>query len=162
MASSVFLSPALGITSSGGSITTLFADGTAGAPSMAFQSEPTLGFRRSSAAVITLQGTLTATANLSSNGNVLSGLSFIVPGGFTLTAPAGEGIANLTNSIATSGIGLDLATDAVLKIRTRAQTGYATVDALGYKVSGVAGVAAFGPSAVASLTIVNGIVTAAS
>ncbi len=65
------------------------------------------------------------------------------------------------NGAQTAGVGLDVATDTILKIRTTAQTGYATIDCLGYKASGVAG-ANFGPSAVASLTVVNGIVTAAS
>jgi hypothetical protein len=69
---------------------------------------------------------------------------------------------NCENFAASLGVGLDFATDAVLKIRTRAQTGYATIDALGYKVSGVAGVATFGPSAVASITVVNGLITAIS
>ncbi len=79
----------------------------------------------------------------------------------TFKSPA-DGQLNVMTNVQTAGTGFDVATDAVLKIRTRAQTGYATVDALGYKVSGVAGVAAFGPSAVASITIVNGIVTAIS
>ncbi len=78
-----------------------------------------------------------------------------------LSSPA-DGQMNVTNIATSSGVGVDVTTDAVMKVRTRAQTGYATVDALGYKVSGVAGVAAFGPSAVASITIVNGIVTAIS
>lgn len=42
----------------------LFGAGTSGAPSIAFTAEPTLGFWRSSAATITLQGGLTTTGNL--------------------------------------------------------------------------------------------------
>ena len=76
------------------------------------------------------------------------------------TSPADSQI-NFTNNGVTVGVGIDVATDAIMKIRTRAQTGYATIDALGYKVSGVAGLATFS-GAIASITIVNGLVTAAS
>jgi hypothetical protein len=62
-------------------------------------------------------------------------------------------------SSGTAGIGFDVTTDSTLKVRTRAQTGYATVDALGYSVSGTPG-ASRGAGAVVSLTVVNGIVTA--
>lgn len=44
---------------------------------------------------------------------------------------------NQGETIAT-GVGLDVATDAVLKVRTRAQSAYATVDALAYLVGGAA------------------------
>lgn len=39
-----------------------------------------------------------------------------------------SGQATLLNGAQTAGIGIDVATDATLKIRTRAQTGYGTVD----------------------------------
>jgi hypothetical protein len=78
-----------------------------------------------------------------------------------LSSPA-DAQMNVTNFASSAGFGVDVSTDATVKIRTRAQTGYATVDALGYKVSGVAGVASFGPSAVASITVVNGLITAIS
>lgn len=68
---------------------------------------------------------------------------------------------NIENNAGSAGFGFDVATDAVMKVRTRAQTGYATVDALGYRASGVAGVS-FGPGPVSSITVVNGIVTAIS
>lgn len=42
----------------------MFGDGTSGAPSIAFASEPTLGIFRASAANMQLQGTLTATGGL--------------------------------------------------------------------------------------------------
>lgn len=77
-----------------------------------------------------------------------------------LRSPADTHI-NLLTLAETVGVGLDIGTDAVLKVRTRAQTGYATVDCLGLKASGVAGVN-FGPAHPASITIVNGIVTACS
>ncbi len=72
-----------------------------------------------------------------------------------------DGQLTFSNGSGLTGAGFDVTTDSVLKIRTRAQTGYATVDALGYSVSGVAGASkAAGP--VTSITIVNGIVTACS
>jgi hypothetical protein len=55
-----------------------------------------------------------------------------------LTRGGGAGLLNITAT--TNGIGLDVATDGVLKVRTRAQSAYATVDALGYSVGGVAGI----------------------
>ncbi len=55
----------------------------------------------------------------------------------TVVSPA-DGQINFTNNATTIGAGFDFGTDAILKIRTRAQTGYATLDALGYRVSGVA------------------------
>lgn len=106
--------------------------------------------------------------SVSSGGNmVLSGELDIGASSFfswlnraVMSSPATTQI-NLLNSSINAGVGLDIGTDAVLKIRTRAQTGYATVDCLGLKASGVAG-ASFGPSAVASITVVNGIITAIS
>lgn len=77
-----------------------------------------------------------------------------------MASPA-DGQINLLTASQVTGVGVDVATDTILKIRTRAQTGYATVDALAYRASGVAGVS-FGPSVLTSITIVNGIVTAAS
>jgi len=71
-----------------------------------------------------------------------------------------DGQANLTNQAQSAGVGFDFATDAIFKVRTRAQTGYATVDALAYQASGVAGISFSG--AVTNITVVNGIVTAAS
>lgn len=70
-----------------------------------------------------------------------------------------DGKLILENNGLTSGFGVDLTTDSLFKLRTRAHTGYATLDCLGLKASGVAG-ASFGPAAVVTLTVVNGIVTA--
>jgi hypothetical protein len=78
-----------------------------------------------------------------------------------LSSPANAQM-NLTNNGSSAGVGFDVTTDGLLLLRTRAQTGYATFDALGYKVSGVAGVATFGPAAVASITVAGGIITAIS
>lgn len=77
----------------------------------------------------------------------------------TLTSPA-NGQMNATNNAGTAGVGVDVNTDGVLKVRTRAQTGYATVDALAYQASGTPGVSFSG--AITNITVVNGIVTAAS
>lgn len=92
-------------------------------------------------------------SNLSANKWIGSSVRFLT--GF------GAGLANITDATEAAGVGLDVATNNILKVRTLAQTGYATLDCLGLKASGVAG-ATFGPGAVASLTVVNGIVTAAS
>jgi hypothetical protein len=73
-----------------------------------------------------------------------------------------NGQFNLMNNAQTVGVGFDVLTDAVLKVRTRAQTGYAQVDALGYSTGGVAGVTTFGPAAVTSITVKGGIITAIS
>src|SRR6267143_2998137 len=43
---------------------------------------------------------------------------------------------NFSDTATTIGVGVDFATDNVLKVRTRAQTGYATVDALAYNAGG--------------------------
>lgn len=67
---------------------------------------------------------------------------------------------NLTNNAASAGIGFDFATDAVLKLRVRAQNAYATLDVLGLKASGVAGATGTSTAATGTVTIVNGIVTA--
>lgn len=104
-----------------------------------------------SSAFCTLSG---GTFNATAAGN------FFWTGRSILGAPA-NGQMTLTNNATTAGVGLDFSTDNLLLLRNRALSAYATLDVLGLKASGVAG-ASFGPSAVASLTIVNGIVTAAS
>jgi hypothetical protein len=47
-----------------------------------------------------------------------------------------DGQLNYTNNSNTAGIGLDFATDALLKFRTRAQTGDASISALNHIASG--------------------------
>ena len=76
----------------------------------------------------------------------------------TVIRGVGNGTTNLTNNAETAGIGIDVATDAVLKVRTRAQTGYATLDCLGLKASGAAGFNGT-VTPVNTITVVNGIVT---
>lgn len=77
-----------------------------------------------------------------------------------MNSPA-DGQLNLVTNAGTVGVGFNFGTDSVLKVRNRAQSAYATVDALGYSVGGVAG-ASKGAGAVTSITVVNGIVTAIS
>lgn len=57
-----------------------------------------------------------------------------------------------------TGFGVDAGTADTFKLRTLAQTGYGTLDALGLKVSGVAG-GTCTLTTVSHLTVVNGIVT---
>lgn len=100
----VVLFPASGVSGSG-TVTApqvLFPDGTAGAPSIAFASETTLGFRRSSAAVVTLQGSLTATASITANANVIGG-GFVIAGAAKLLSAVAEGRFEITNNANTIG-----------------------------------------------------------
>ncbi len=78
-----------------------------------------------------------------------------------LTSPA-NGQLNVTNQAVDTGVGLDFSTDALLKLRTRAQSGYATLDLLGLKSSGTPGASCNVTGATATLTVVNGIVTSCS
>ncbi len=106
---------------------------------------------------LSMGGTGTTTMSVSQ----ISANKFVGAGSRLLTG-VGAALMNFTNAAENTGVGLDFSTDAILLVRTRAQTAYATLDALGYKVGGTAGVATFGPSAVASITITGGIVTAIS
>ena len=99
-------------------------------------------------------GALSVQGNFATNNNA----TWMFSGRTIATSPA-DAQFNLTNNAASAGFGFDTSSDGVMKVRTRAQSGYATVDALGYSVSGVAG-ASRGAGAVVSLTVVNGIVTA--
>ncbi len=108
--------------------------------------------------------TIDSTGLVSFNGSIFVG-SHLAMGavGSTIYWPSGttigfsaNGQLNVTNYALSAGIGLDVTTDALLKVRTRAQTGYATVDALAYQVSGTPGVS----GTFANVTVVNGIVTA--
>lgn len=78
----------------------------------------------------------------------------------SMTSPA-DSQWNLTKNDASAGVGLDVSTDAVMKVRVRAQNAYATIDCLGIKSSGGAP-PSFGPGLPTSITVVNGIVTAIS
>lgn len=57
----------------------------------------------------------------------------------TLFSSPADGQLNVSNNAASAGVGFDVATDTVFKVRTRAQSGYGTVDALEYRINGGAG-----------------------
>jgi hypothetical protein len=82
------------------------ADGTAGAPAYSFASEPTLGFYRSSAGIVTLNGSLSYTGNI--NGGAASLINWA--GRLRLASPA-DGQLTLTNNAQT--IGVELKVDAL-------------------------------------------------
>lgn len=121
-------------------------------------------FSVSATGVVTTAGQLNANSfgSVISVGDVRAGAAnaFYWNTASQMTSPA-NGQLNFINSSNTAGVGFDFATDAVLKLRTRAQSAYATLDVLGLKASGVAG-ASFGPGLPTSITVVNGIITAIS
>lgn len=78
---------------------------------------------------------------------------------FRIPLPTVTGLVQFNNGAGTTGVGIDVATDAVLKVRVRAHNAYATVDALAYQASGTPGVSG-GAGFPSSITAVNGIITA--
>lgn len=145
-----------------------------GAPPYAFSGDPTTGLASSAVGTLDfvtagvsrvsiLAGQMNTSVTITSTSYIIATLGLFPAGGSKtgMQSPA-DGQLNILPSALTTGVGFDVNTNSVLKVRTIAQTGYATVDALGYKVSGVAGLASFGPAVVNSLTVVNGLVTAAS
>ncbi len=133
MASSVFVNPQFGVINYDGSTYTIGPMTISAAASL---------------------GGIANIALSSSNGSVAFGSRSII------SSPA-DGQFNITNAAASAGIGLDVATDATVKVRTRAQSAYGTVDMLGAAASGAAG-GSKGAGAVTSLTAVNGLITAVS
>jgi hypothetical protein len=143
------------------------------------QSNLTLGPGATQLPVLNFGGTTSAFPALRRQGNVIeviladaSAYAAIATNTIGLKTTAGaatgfvlansDGVFLIENSTATSGAVLDVITaDAQVRVRNRANSAYGTVDCLGLKASGAAG-ANFGPAAVASLTVVNGIVTAVS
>lgn len=174
MASSVFIG-IQGFSNNGTQIVfsqpAAFPDGLVGAPGVTWVNELTSGLYRQSAGTFryaisgadVLSIASGQLAMLTSGGQITvpSNASFSWAGTGFLTAGGSTGTFLWRNVALTAGIGLDVNTDAVLKVRTTSLAAYATVDCLGLKASGVAG-ATFGPSVLTSITIVNGIVTAAS
>lgn len=73
------------------------SNGTSGAPSYSFTSEPTLGFWRSAAGAVTLQGGLATTASLQLTGATTNG-EVRMSGNTILQAPAGGTLALLNFS----------------------------------------------------------------
>lgn len=126
--------------------TLLFGNGLITAPSIAFAAEPTTGWFRAGTGDVRLveSGTLAVTIAagvLTTADNIISGSRFYAGGAARAYASSpANGQWNFSNNAGTAGAGLDFSTDAVLKIRTAAQSAYATIDALAYQTSGVAGV----------------------
>lgn len=102
----------------------------------------------------TTQGSLTSSSSIAA----AAASSIFWTARSKIQSPA-DGQVNLNNNAVSAGVGFDVATDAILKVRTRAQTAYATIDALAYQVSGVAGVSGT-ITAASTVTVVNGIITA--
>lgn len=143
-----------------------FPDGVVGAPGITFANEPTSGWYRAGAGDVRFS--LLGVDFLKFNGSTINALGssgLIVPSGASLGANAnyfitgtGAGLFTVQNNAANAGFGVDTTTDAVFKLRTRAQTGYATLDCLGLKSSGAAGASGTG-TVLTQLTVVNGIIT---
>ncbi len=122
---------------------------------------PTTPLTLTDSGALALLAGLTCT-NVVASGVLQAGASnFIGWAGFTRLVSTGDGTMQLYKNGLTIGVGLDFSTDAIVKVRTTNQAAYATVDALGYSVGGVAG-ASKGAGGVTSITVVNGIVTAIS
>lgn len=92
------------------------------------------------AMTLTDNGTLTTTFSILATGgniSVASGGKFRSnASGANISFPA-DGQFNFQTN-ANLGFGFDGATDGIAKVRTRAQTGYSTIDALAYQASGTA------------------------
>lgn len=125
MANSIFLSngissDAAGNSSTPGSVTAgsqatgsfYAADGTALLPAYSFSSEPTLGFWRSSAAVVTLQGALSTSGGVTAGSTIATAAAaaYRFTGRAALTSPA-DGQLNVTGT--SLAIGSQLKVDAL-------------------------------------------------
>jgi hypothetical protein len=108
---------------------------------------------------VTSAGGLTTGNFIVAGGSVFAatGSSFIFNSRSIMRSQS-DGTWDLVNNGSTSGFGLDGNTDAVAKLRTRAQNAYATLDCLGLKASGAAGFNGT-VTPVTTITVVNGIVT---
>lgn len=111
--------------------------------------------------------TSTATGGIVINAQASGAPIIFGVGGATLASERGRVVAGAAGTGGwrfgnnSQGFFLDPLTAAdTMIVRNFANSGYGTVDALGFKVSGVAGASFSGP--ITNLTVVNGIVTAAS
>jgi len=104
----------------------LFPDGASGAPSIAFASETTLGFWRSSAAIVTLQGGLTVTGSMLASGDVRAGSanSLFWTGRSVLQSPANS-LVNISNQ-AVSTVGYQINAGTAAPTATTCGTGTVT------------------------------------
>jgi hypothetical protein len=131
----------------------LFADGTSTVPSIAFSAEPATGISRSGASAIRISLNVGGpTFSFQSNGMfLLTNASSNLVMGISLDSNLSRlGAASL--AIGNGNIGDFTGT---LKL--------ATLNAVtSYQANGVAGVTTFGPAAVASITVKQGIITAIS
>lgn len=86
---------------------------------------------------LTNSGILTIAGSLTSAGvGVFGNSGYVHFNGQSFINSIGDGQVDITNNGATAGVGFDVTTNAVLKLRTTAFTGYASVDALAYDLSG--------------------------
>lgn len=105
---------------------------------------------------IACTGTVSGTDFTSSGANgyqVAAGAFLFWLGRATLNSPANSQL-NLTNNLSTIGIGFDVGTDALLKVRTRAQTGDASISALLFQV--MTAIVAAGGGAAPTFTTIGG------
>ncbi len=118
--------------------------GAAGTPTYSFTTEAGLGWYRAGAGNLAFAVGGSAPISLVSAGialnNTAGGITFASAARIAGPAAAVTGQINFVNAAATVGIGIDVATDAILKIRTRAQSADASLTALDLTASGVLGV----------------------
>ena len=111
----------------------------------------TAGKVSNSATTATSANTASAIVARDASGNFSAGVitagagnsAFVVDSRLKIGA-SGDGLMTMSNLAASAGVGFDLTTDVVLKVRNRAQNAYATLDALAYRVSGAQVVGAQG------------------
>lgn len=163
MASSIFISPALGITNTGAGISfasqILAVDGTLAAPAYAFASGPTTGIKREAADAFggVFVGNMSIVGGWYPNAQVGLWIDSTLPLSWR-TGGAGTSDAGISRLGAASlALGNGLAADFTGTLKL------GTVNAVtAYQANGTPGVTTFGPSAVASITVKNGLITAIS
>lgn len=121
-----------------------FSDGTSGAPTLAFASETTLGFWRSAAATVTLQGGFTATGDISAAS--AGKITFTNRGG--LAAPAnGVFVLRLNDA----SVGSEFKVDALPTVAS----GFGTSPAVTAGSTALAGSIDVGTGGVATTGVIN-------
>lgn len=101
----------------------------------------TFPFTFGSGGRFTAQDTLTV-----AGGNLIIQSGALVFGSQGFINNSADGKWQFFNNAGSAGFGLDVTTNAVAKIRTTAQTGYATVDALGLNLAGAPAVVSTAPT----------------
>lgn len=136
----------LGVTINGGTITPatgLFGNGTVALPSISFASEPSSGWYRAAAGDVRLSILGVDRITQTATGTVLTGVNLSLSSGTSfgfgstgyITSGAAPGLFLLRNDALSTGVGWDVATDGIFKIRTRALTGDAAISASFYSSS---------------------------